>query len=811
MKISLSWLQDYIYLPETAEQISGLLTGCGLEVENIEKTQRIPGGLEGLVVGQVLTCTQHPNAERLSLTTVDVGAAEPLHIVCGAPNVAAGQKVIIALIGATLYPKEGDPFKIKKSKIRGELSEGMICAEDEIGLGESHAGIMVLDTPLPNGTPASKYFNLQDEIVFEIGLTPNRADAASHYGTARDLKALLNRQAKLPDVASVIGNSSGKGVGITIEDAAGCPRYAGVSISGVTVGASPEWLQERLRSIGVGPVNNVVDVTNYVLHSIGHPLHAFDRSKIKGDQIIVKYMPEGTAFTTLDKTERKLKAHNLMICDAEEPLAIAGVFGGLDSGISAATSEIFIESAYFNPVTVRKSSQSLGIKTDSSFRFERGADPDMPVIALKLAAKLITEIAGGEISSAFNDVYPEPITPAVIKADYNKLTRLIGKDLSQETINQILGSLDIQVVPEETFGHDGFAETFTATVPPFRVDVTRPADLAEEVMRIYGFNNIDINETLGSAFLAEFPETDTEAIRNKIGDMLSAKGFSEIINNSLTNANFAGLSQTLNPEQNVLILNRLSEDLGAMRQTLLFGALQTMLHNINRKRDTLNLFEFGKTYRKADGKYSESNRLALFITGSKQAENWQRKPEKTDYFVLAEAVQVLLQKLGFTNFSAEKADNDLFEYAQNLVMNKRAIVTIGLVSQRITKAFEIKQPVFFADIDWDYLMKKYNPSLKYSEISRFPEVRRDLSLVLDKKVSFAEIEKLARQTEKKLLRDLNVFDVFEGPQIGADKKSYSVSFILQDNSQTLTDTITGSIMQRLQDAFERELGAVVRK
>ena len=818
MKISLSWLRRFIALPESPEQLSHLLTQCGLEVESLEEVQQVPGGLNGLVIGEVITCLPHPDSEHLHLTTVHAGSPELLHIVCGASNVAAGQKVVVATVGATLYPTGGgEPLKIKKSKIRGALSEGMLCAEDEIGIGTGHDGIMVLDTTLPAGTPAAVYFNLESDTVFEIGLTPNRADAASHYGVARDLKALLNRPVKVPEAKLPISNSigSGNGVQIVVEDSEACPRYAGLCLEGITVAPSPEWLQRSLRSIGVGPINNIVDVTNYVLHSIGQPMHAFDRAKIAGDKIIVKHLPEGTPFTTLDKTERSLKAHNLMVCNDEGPMAIAGVFGGLESGISSQTTSVFLESAFFSPASVRKTSQSLGIKTDSSFRFERGTDPNMPLTALIWAAQLITETAGGRVSSGITDVYPNPVQPAVVQVSYNYLNRLLGKELEQETINTILRNLDIAVQPEETFGHEGFAETFIATVPPYRVDVTRPADVAEEVMRIYGFNNIETGGILGSAFLAEFPSVDAEAIRYKTGDMLAAQGYSEIINNSLTNPRYAALSQTLNPDENVLILNRLSEDLGAMRQTLLFGGLQTLLHNINRKQQNLRLFEFGKNYRKITGtegrKYNEENRLCLFVTGNSAAESWQQPGTDSDYFGLKTTAEHLLQKLGFGGLTAQATHSDLFEFGQEFILNKRPVATLGLVSSRITKAFDIKQPVFFADFDWDYLLKKYNAGLKYAEISRYPEVRRDLSLVLDKHIAFADIEALARKTEKKLLRELNVFDVFEGKQLGEGKKSYSISFTLQDDATTLTDQITDRSMARLIEVFEKELGAFVRR
>ena len=822
MKISYSWLKTLIDLPEDPNYIGALLTRSGLEVESIEAIEPVRGGLDGLVIGHVLTCEKHPDADKLSKTTVDIGGGIISPIVCGAPNVAAGQKVIVATVGATLYPSEGEPFKIKKAKIRGEASEGMICAEDEIGLGASHDGIMVLDTQLPAGTPAAQYFNLEKDFVFEIGLTPNRADAASHLGVARDLRALLNRVLTLPSVANFAEGTENI-IQVRVENSEACPRFGGVVIDGVQIAESPEWLQKRLIAIGLSPINNVVDATNYVMHELGQPLHAFDAAEIKGNQIIVRNAAQGEKFVTLDKQERTLHDFNLMICNAEEPMAIAGVFGGAKSGVKESTTRIFLESAYFSPVSVRKTSQTLGLKTDASFRFERGINPDGNIFALKRAALLIQEIAGGKVVSPITDIYPEAIEPFEFEVKYRHIDRLIGKVLDRDLIHKILHNLDITTQLVSNYGHEGFEESFRVSVPPYRVDVQREADIIEEILRIYGFENVEISEHLSTGFLASFPETDKERLQADISRLLAANGFNEILTNSLTKGSYVELTETFKAEQNVNLENGLSEALGAMRQTLLFSGLETLAYNINRRQKDLKIFEFGRVYwteeitektpaKTVKGKkaYQEEMRLALFVTGDKHPESWQEKSEKTDFFVLAGVVQQILARLGVAA-QQQTIQNDIWSYGVEFKLNNRAVATVGLVNQKLAKATEVKQAVFYADFAWEYLLKKYSAKHKFAEVAKFPEVRRDLSLILDKKVSFDEIRKLALRTEKKLLQQINVFDVYEGANIGTDKKSYSVSFTLQDETQTLTDAVIDKTMSRLMEIFEKELGAVIRK
>ena len=607
MKISLSWLKQFIELTESPEKISELLTNSGLEVEGLEEIETIPDGLKGLVIGEVLTCEKHPNADKLSVTTVDIGQDEPSPIVCGAPNVAAGQKVVVAAVGATLYPAEGEPFKIKKAKIRGEASQGMICAEDEIGLGQSHEGIMVLDTELPNGTPASEYFNIESDYAFEIGLTPNRADAASHMGAARDLKALLNRPIQLPkiELPTSIGNNP---IAVSLENYEACPRYSGLTIRGVNVIDSPDWLQNRLRSIGINPTNNIVDITNFILHGLGQPMHAFDAGAIKGNKVIIKNLSEGSTFTTLDEKERKLAASDLMICNESEGMCIAGVFGGIKSGITENTTDIFLESAYFSPDSIRKTAQGHQLKTDASFRYERGTDPNITVYALRYAAQLVLEIAGGEIHGDLVDLYPEAIKDFSIEASYSRIDQLIGKHIGKERIKEILESLDITV-------EDLDEDNFKATVPPYRVDVQREADLVEEVLRIYGLNNIELSDTLNSTFLSEFPQRDADAIQLELSKILTGNGYNEIVTNSLTKSSYAEETESLSSEYNVNILNFLSEELNVMRQTMTYGGLEVIERNTKRKLRNLRLFEFGTTYQCKNDKYKEREHLTLYITG----------------------------------------------------------------------------------------------------------------------------------------------------------------------------------------------------
>ncbi len=809
MKISYKWLQTLLSINEPPEEIGKLLTATGLEVEGIEEVESIKGGLREVVIGEVLTCEKHPDADKLSVTTVDVGGETPLDIVCGAPNVAAGQKVVVAMVGATLHPQGSEqPLVIKKAKIRGAVSEGMICAEDELGMGTSHSGILVLDTdragvPAANGTPAADYFKVQSDHVFEIGLTPNRADAASHYGVARDLKAVLDREIALPSVEDFAIENQNLPMDVTVENYAAAPRYCGLTLSNLTVKESPEWLRQRLTAIGVRPINNVVDTTNYICHELGQPMHAFDAAAVKGEQIIVKTLPEGTPFTTLDGVERKLAADDLMICNAEEPMCIAGVFGGTKSGVTFDTKAIFLESAYFSPDWIRRTAQRHSLKTDASFRYERGTDPNMPLFALKRAAMLLQAIAGGEVSSDVTDLYPEPTADFVVPVKYRNIDRLIGKKLERSLIKSILEKLDIRIEGETEEG-------FTAIVPPYRVDVQREADIIEEVLRIYGFDNVELSPALGSDFLSDFPLNDPDKLRLRCAETLAANGFFEIINNSLTKPEGqAALIDEL-PGEPVKILNYLSEDLSEMRQTMLLGGLETIAYNVNRRQSDLKFFEFGKTYHKKEGKYVEKGRLCVFMTGNVAAESWFEKSQALEFHDLAGAVQRILTAMKVTGIATEKIGGKIFQSGLEITLNKKTLVSLGLVQSALTKKAGLKKPVWYADFDWDYLLKQYSPAVQYEEVARFPEVRRDLSLVLEKSISFEQLKQIAHRAERKLLRDVNVFDVFEGESLEG-KKAYALSFVLQDDQQTLTDKVIDKTMQRLMMTFEKDLGAVIRK
>lgn len=803
MKISLSWLKQFIELTESPDKISELLTDSGLEVEGLEEKESVPGGLKGLVIGEVLTCEKHPNADKLSVTTVDIGLEEPSPIVCGAPNVAAGQKVVVATVGAMLYPAEGDPFKIKKAKIRGEASQGMICAEDEIGLGQSHAGIMVLNTDLPNGTPANAYFNLESDFIFEIGLTPNRADATSHMGTARDLKALLHREIQLPKIE--LPTASGKDpVKVTVENYDACPRYSGLTIRGVKVEASPEWLQTRLRAIDINPTNNIVDITNYILHGLGQPMHAFDAAAITGNDVIVKTLPEGTTFTTLDEKERKLSAKDLMICNENEGMCIAGVFGGIKSGVIENTTDIFLESAYFSPDWVRKTAQGHQLKTDASFRYERGTDPNITVFALQYAAQLILEIAGGTIHGELIDLYPAPIQDFEIEASYGRIDQLIGKEIGKDRITEILESLDIKVEDKE----DG---TFKATVPPYRVDVQREADLVEEVLRIYGLNNIELADTLSSSFLSDFPQRDSDSIQLELSKILSGSGYNEIVTNSLTKSGYADATESIDANSNVNILNFLSEELNVMRQTMNYSGLEVIERNIKRKLKNLSLFEFGTTYRLQNEKYKESEHLSIYLTGENAGEHWFESKRSVTFHDLYQTVLQILNKFQISQFETSDDVDSQYAYGLNISTRKKHLLTIGKLSNQTTELTGVNQDVFAADFDWEFLKSLYPIKLKYSPLSKFPEVRRDLSLVIDKSVKFEDIRRLSLKLERKLINSLRVFDVYEGDKIGENEKAYAVSFFLQDQEKTLTDKIIDKTMSRLIQGFERELGAVIRK
>jgi phenylalanyl-tRNA synthetase beta chain len=811
MKISLNWLNDFInttLLPQkgSPEELDVLLTNTGLEVEGIEAHENIPGGLKGFVIGEVLTCEKFEVKEKtLSLTTVDAGLEEILTIVCGANNVAAGQKVIVATPGTQLYDKEGKAlFTIEKRKVYGQPSEGMICAEDEIGIGESHDGIMVLNTDLPNGTPAAQFFNLSSDQVIEIGLTPNRADAASHWGVARDIHAVSGIHITLPNVEHIANGPNKYPINVKIEDN-GCTRFCGVTIDGVKVQDSPEWLKERLIAIGLRPINNIVDITNFICHGLGQPMHAYDWNEVKGSTLIVKTLEKGTKFKTLDDVERTLAGEELMICDESGAIGIAGVMGGADSGIKQATTRIFLEVAHFKPERIRKASQIHSLKSDASFRFERGTDIEAKLFALKYASKLILEIAGGEIASEIIDFYPEKAIKAEISSSFQRINDYIGIELSSERIVEILTSLDFEVTQNN-------GQQFTVLAPLYRVDVTREADLVEEILRIHGLDNVPLSDHLSANFLSEFPAIDKEKNQQIIANSLASKGFHEIITNSLTKGEFhQWIAKDLTFET-VEILNRLSEDLGVMRQHMVFQGLETLAHNINRRQKDLKLFEFGKTYHKKGEKYLEKRHLGLFVSGSWMGETWEVNPGKSQFYQLYQIVQALISQMGVEQFETESIENSaVYAYGLNIQVNKKTVVQIGLIQPDLAAKFDVKQEAFFADFDWDFWVKQTKDRFTYQEISKFPEVRRDLSLVIDKTVTFQSIQKTAQQYEKNILKSVSIFDVYEGKNLGEGKKSYSVSFILQDDQQTLTEKVIDGSMERLMKGFEKDLGAVIRK
>ncbi|MFD0861486.1 phenylalanine--tRNA ligase subunit beta [Sungkyunkwania multivorans] len=808
MKISYNWLKQFIKLDWEAEKTGELLTDLGLEVEGIDTFESVKGGLKGVVVGHVLSCEKHPNADKLKVTNVDLGDGEPVQIVCGAPNVAAGQKVPVATIGTELYDEDGNPWKIKKGKIRGEASHGMICAEDELGLGKSHDGIMILDDSLKPGTSCADIFDIEIDQVFEIGLTPNRADAMSHFGVARDLKAgLLQKEVSLelitPSTSNFHVENRTLRVDVEVLNKDLAPRYCGVTLSGIKVEDSPAWLQNRLRSIGLTPINNVVDVTNYVLHELGQPLHAFDANKINGNKIIVKTLEAGTKFTTLDDVERTLHEDDLMICDTKSPLCIAGVFGGIHSGVTENTTSIFLESAYFNPVSIRKTAKRHGLNTDASFRFERGININNCEYALMRAALLIQEVAGGEITCDVEDVYPVKSEDFQVFLSFEKVNSLIGQEIPRETIKSILSSLDIKVnnITESGLG---------LTIPSYRVDVQREADVIEEILRVYGYNNIETTTKL-NASIASVSRFDDHRIQNIIGDQLVAQGFYEMLANSLTSPDYIKLSEQLKEDHNIEMLNPLSNDLSVMRQSLLFSGLEALSYNLNRKRSDLKLFEFGKTYHNFESGREEHKHLTLLVTGNRDEESWTSKQKMSDFFYLKGIITSILARLGIDTIKTSPAKSDIFSEGLSLSFGKMKLVEFGILKKKLTKAFDIKQQVLFADFNWDNLLEvvTYNTS-KFRPIPKFPEVRRDFALLLDDKVSFSEIFTLAKQTEKQLLKEVNLFDVYAGKNLPKGKKSYAVSFTLQDENKTLTDKQIDKIMKKLQSNFENKLGAELR-
>lgn len=819
MNISYNWLKEYIKTDLDVNQLESILTALGLEVGSIEEIQSIKGGLEGLVIGEVLSCEKHTNSDHLSVTTVNVGGEEPLPIVCGAPNVAAGQKVIVATVGTILYDGD-DSFKIKKSKIRGEISQGMICAEDEIGVGASHDGIMVLDPSVKVGMLAKDYFKIENDYQIEVDLTPNRIDGASHIGVARDLVAYLQQEdptikLNLPPVNHFKVDNHDFEVAVSVLDHNACPRYSGVSIQGLTIKESPEWLQNRLKAIGMTPINNVVDVTNFVLHETGQPLHAFDGDKIEGNSIVVKTMPAKTSFTTLDKEERILDAEDLIICNKQEGMCIAGVFGGLESGVTTSSSRIFLESAHFNPVSVRKTARRHQLNTDSSFRFERGTDPNNTLYALKRAALLIKELAGGTIASDIVDIYPHKVLPFDVEISLKNVVRLIGVSIEKEVILNILKSLEIEVVKD-------LGDILSLKVPTYRVDVKREADVIEEILRIYGYNKVMAGDEVHST-LTYVSHPDQHKIKNLSSELLSANGFNEIMCNSLTRSDYYSDLQIFPLENVVKIFNPLSQDLNAMRQSMLFGGLESIAYNSNRRNSDLKLYEFGNCYYYINKKnaieepltsYNEDSHLALFVVGKDKPLSWNSPEDDTSLYDIKSYVENVLSRLGIKvgQLVSAELDSDLYDYGM-VYLNRQgdSLVNYGKVSSAITSRFDIDADVFYADIQWDVLSNMLKTAkTSYQPIAKYPEVRRDLALLIDKQVKFAQIEDLAFKTERKLLKNVSLFDLYEGKNLPVGKKSYAVSFILQDDTNTLKDKQIDKLMQRLIQAFDANLGAKLR-
>ncbi|WP_277121709.1 phenylalanine--tRNA ligase subunit beta [Bacteroides ndongoniae] len=820
MNISYNWLKEYVDFDLTPEEVAAALTSIGLETGSVEEVQTIKGGLEGLVIGEVLTCEPHPNSDHMHVTTVNLGQGEPVQIVCGAPNVAAGQKVVVATLGTKLY--DGDEcFTIKKSKLRGVESNGMICAEDEIGIGTDHAGIIVLPENAVPGTPAKEYYNIKSDYVLEVDITPNRADACSHYGVARDLYAYLVQNGKQttlkrPSVEAFAVDNHDLDIQVTVENTEACPRYAGVTVKGVTVKESPEWLQNKLRLIGLRPINNVVDITNYIVHAFGQPLHCFDADMIKGGEVVVKTMPEGTPFVTLDGVERKLSERDLMICNREEAMCIAGVFGGLNSGSTEATKDVFLESAYFHPTWVRKTARRHGLNTDASFRFERGIDPNSVIYCLKLAALMVKELAGGTISCDIKDVCSADFSDFRVDLPYEKVHALVGKTIPAETIKSIVSSLEMKIV-EET------SEGLVLDVPPYRVDVQRDCDVIEDILRIYGYNNVEIPSALKSCLTVKGEYDKSNKLQNLIAEQLVGCGFNEILNNSLTRAGYYDGLESYPSKNLVMLMNPLSTDLNAMRQTLLFGGLESIAHNANRKNADLKFFEYGNCYyyheekknpEKALAAYTEDYHLGLWVTGKKVVNSWAHADEDSSVYELKAYVENIFSRVGLQMRDLVVGVQDSDIYAASLAVYTRGgklLASLGIVSHKILKGFDIDNEVYFADINWKELLKAIrNVKVNYVELTKFPAVKRDLALLIDKKVQFAEIEKIAYETEKKLLKEVSLFDVYEGKNLEAGKKSYAVSFMLQDENATLNDKQIDKIMQKLIKNLETKLDAKLR-
>ena len=818
MKISYNWIKDYLKIDLEPAKVAEILTSIGLEVEGIDEWESVKGGLKGVIIGEVLTCKKHPDADKLSVTTVDIGLSQPLQIVCGAPNVAAGQKVPVATVGTIVF-KGDDRLEIKKSKIRGELSEGMICAEDELGLGNSHDGIMVLDKDVKPGTPAAGYFNIVRDFVFEIGLTPNRIDSGSHFGVARDLAAYLNlnsdmkEKAVLPSVSGFKTDNHDYPYEVIIENTTDCPRYTGITISNVIIGESPEWLKNKLRVVGLNPINNVVDITNFVQHEVGQPLHAFDADKIDGRKVIIKNLPEKSKFITLDGTERILSQRDLMICNSNEGMCIAGVFGGIKSGVTALTKNIFLESAYFNPVSIRKTSKRHGLKTDASFRFERGADPNITTWALKRAAMLIKEITGGKISSDIVDIYPIPLKPELININFNNINRLIGKNIGLAIVKKILKFLDIRIELEN-------GDNLVVEIPTYRVDVKQEADVIEEILRIYGYNNIEISNHVNSTL--SYPEKpNREKIVNIISDLLSANGFAEIMCNSLNPASWYEENDDFNKEHLVMLANPLSSDLNVMRQSLLFGGLSSVSRNLNRQNPDLKLYEFGHCYffNKSDqskpkaNNYIEKASLDLFLTGNTGRQSWNYKTNPTDFYNMKSSVEMILSRLGIKpeSLSTGESDKKYFTESVTYLFNNKLVAETGRISKKYLVLFDIGQDVYYSHIEWDFILKLIrNHNISFRELPKYPSVRRDLALLIDRSVPFSQIREIAFRTEKNILQDISLFDVYESDTLGINKKSYAVSFSLRDDLKTLTDKNIDKVMNNLIRTFEEEIKSQIR-
>ena len=820
MNISYNWLKDYLDFDLQPDEVAAALTSIGLETGGVEEVQTIKGGLEGLVIGEVLTCEEHPNSDHLHITTVNVGGAEPLQIVCGAPNVAAGQKVVVAVNGTKLY--DGDEcFTIKRSKIRGVESNGMICAEDEIGIGTDHAGIIVLPADAVVGTPAKEYYNVKSDYVLEVDITPNRVDATSHFGVARDLAAYLKQNGKpanlkRPSVDAFKIDDETPAIEVVVENTEACLRYSGITIKGVTVKESPEWLQNRLKVIGLRSINNVVDITNYILHGVGQPLHSFDADKIKGDKVVVRSATEGSKFVTLDGVERTLTNRDLMICNVEEPMCIAGVFGGLDSGVTEQTKNVFLESATFHPTWIRKTARRFGLNTDASFRYERGLDPNQTVEVMKRAALLIQEVAGGTITGAIQDIYPVPAAPYRVELTYGKVNTLIGKVIPVETVKSILESLEMKIVSET-------AEGLVIDVPVYRIDVQRDVDVIEDILRIYGYNNVEFSDNVKSNLSYQTPTDRSYKLQNLISEQLCGCGFNEILNNSLTRSAYYDNLSTYPVSHCVMLMNPLSADLNCMRQTLLFGGLESVEHNAKRKNGDIRFFEFGNCYdynvdHKKEGEtlaeFSEDYRLGLWVSGSRVDNSWAHPDEKSSVYELKAYVENILVRLGvnlqkviFGNLA-----NDIYSAGLSITTSSgRQLGTMGIVSPKLCKEMDIDTDVYYAELSWTLLMKEVKKSkVTFFEISKFPAVKRDLALLLDKTVQFAEIEKIATDSERKLLKDVALFDVYEGKNLPAGKKSYAVSFYLQDEGKTLNDKQIDAIMKKIQTNLEQKLGAQLR-